>query len=187
MTARARHCVFAALLALSVAVAASGPALAAGSAPVVQTQAATSITRASAVFNGLVNPRTRMTSYWFEVGTTLAYGTTTNSASAGKGDKPVSVTIGIGGLQPATDYHVRLVASNDRGVTQGEDVTFTTPAAAEPSANPLPAPAAPSPLPGTELAPAPAAPPVLGRSVTLAPAAGTVLVRVPGATTSAAL
>jgi hypothetical protein len=187
MTARARHCVFAALLALSAAVVGTAPAMGSGSAPDVQTQAATSITGMSAVFHGLVNPRTRMTSYWFEVGTTLAYGTTTNPASAGKGDKPVAVAAGIGGLQPATAYHVRLVASNDRGTSQGEDVTFTTSGTADPSATPLPAPAAPSPLPGTELAPATTAPPVLGRSVTLAPATGTVLVRVPGATNSAAL
>jgi len=187
MTARARHCVFAALLALSVAVVATAPAIAGGSAPVVQTQTPTSISSASAVFHGLVNPRTRMTTYWFEVGTTLAYGTTTNPASAGKGDKPVAVTAGTGGLQPETAYHVRLVASNDQGVSHGEDVSFTTPGTGQPAATPLPAPAAPSPLPGTELAPAAAAPPVLGRSVTLAPAAGTVLVRVPGATTPAAL
>ena len=136
---------------------------------------------------GLVNPDTRKTTYWFELGPTLAYGTATNPASAGKGDKPVTVTTGIGDLEPATTYHVRLVASNDRGVSDGSDVTFTTSAAGQPSASPLPAPAAPSPLPGTELAPAPAAPPVLGRSVTLAPAGGTVLVRVPGATNPAAL
>jgi hypothetical protein len=187
MTVRARHYVFATLLALSAAVVGTAPATAGGgSAPDVQTQAATSITSASAAFHGVVNPRTRMTSYWFEVGPTLAYGTTTNPASAGKGDKPVAVTAGIGGLQPATAYHVRLVAASDRGVTPGEDVTFTTTGTAPPAA-PLPAPAAPSPLPGTELAPAPTAPPVLGRSVTLAPAAGTVLVRVPGATNPAAL
>jgi hypothetical protein len=188
MSVRARHCVFATLLALSVGVVGTATATAGASAPEVQTQAPTSVASLSAVFHGLVNPRTRMTSYWFEIGTTLAYGTTTNPASAGKGDKPVAVAIGTGGLQPATTYHVRLVASNDHGVTQGEDVTFTTSAAAaQPGTTPLPAPAAPSPLPGTELAPAPSAPPVLERSVTLAPAAGTVLVRVPGATNPAAL
>jgi hypothetical protein len=187
MTDRARHCVFAALLALSVGLVATAPATAGGSAPDVQTQAPTQITSASAVFHGLVNPRTRMTSYWFEVGTTLDYGTTTNPASAGKGDKPVTVTVGIGNLQPETEYHVRLVASNDRGTSPGADVTFTTSATGQPSTPPMPTPAPPSPLPGTELAPAPAAAPVLGRSVTLAPASGTVLVRVPGATNPAAL
>ena len=126
MTARARHCVFAALLSLSAAVVGTAPAIAGGAAPDVQTQAPAPVSSASAVFHGLVNPRTRMTTYWFEVGTTLAYGTTTNSASAGKGDKPVTVTTGIGNLEPATTYHVRLVASNDRGVSDGADATFTT-------------------------------------------------------------
>jgi hypothetical protein len=187
MIVRARHCIFAVLVALSATVVGTAPAMASGSAPDVQTQAPTSVVSTTAVFHGLVNPRTRMTSYWFEVGTTLAYGTTTTPASAGKGDKPVAVTGSIGGLQPATAYHVRLVASNDRGVSQGGDATFTTSATGQPSAAPLPAPTAPSPLPGTELAPAAPAPPVLERSVTLAPAAGTVLVRVPGATNVAAL
>jgi hypothetical protein len=51
----------------------------------------------------------------------------------------------------------------------------------------MPTPAAPSPLPGTELAPAPAAAPVLAASVAIAPANGSVLVRVPGAIHAAAL
>jgi hypothetical protein len=187
MSVRARHTVFAALLALSAGVVGAAPAAAGGSAPVVQTQAPTAVANASALLHGTVNPRTRPTTYWFEVGTTLAYGTTTTSASAGKGDKPVAVTSTIDSLQPATTYHARVVASNDRGVTQGEDVTFTTLAEGQASPAPLPAPVAPAPLPGTELVPAPSAAPVLGRSVTLAPAGGTVLVRVPGATNPAAL
>ena len=188
MTARARHTAFAVLLALGAAVAGTAVATAAEVAPDVQTQAPTAITTASAVLHGLVNPRTRKTTYWFEYGTTLAYGTTTNPASAGKGDKPVTVTAGIGSLGSATTYHLRLVASNDRGVTQGADVTFATlSATGQGSAAPLPTPAAPSPLPGTELAPAPAAAPVLEASVAIAPANGSVLVRVPGATHAAAL
>jgi len=188
MNARARHCVFAALVTLGVgALAGNGAALASGSAPVVQTQPPTAVASTSALLHGTVNPRTRPTTYWFEVGTTLAYGTTTTSASAGKGDKPVAVTSTIGNLDPATTYHARVVASNDRGVTQGEDVTFTTLAEDQVSPAPLPAPAAPAPLPGTELVPAPSAAPVLGRSVTLAPAGGTVLVRVPGSINPAAL
>ncbi len=187
MTARARRCLFAALLALSAMAVATAPAIAGPGSPDAQTQAATSVTSEAASLHGLVNPRTRMTSYWFEVGTTLAYGITTTPASAGKGDKPVPVTTGIGDLQPATAYHARLVASSDRGLTDGNDVTFTTSAASPGAPAPLPAPAAPSPLPGTAPAPAAIAAPVLGHTVTLAPAAGTVLVRVPGATTPAAL
>jgi hypothetical protein len=188
MSPRARHTVFAILIAAGVAVVGTAPATAGEVAPDVQTQAATAVSTASAVLHGLVNPRGRMTTYWFEYGTTLAYGTTTNPASAGKGDKPVTITSGIAGLEPATTYHLRLVASNDRGVTEGNDVTLATIAAnGQGPGAPLPTPAAPSPLPGTELAPAPAAAPVLEASVALAPANGVVLVRVPGATHAAAL
>src|SRR4051794_19836256 len=171
MTVRARHCAFAALLALSAAGVGTAPAMAGASAPDVQTQAPSPIASAAAVFHGLVNPRTRMTTYWFELGTTLAYGTATNPASAGKGDKPVAVTGGTGRLQPATAYHVRLVAANDQGAGRGAAAPFTPPPPAQPSGAPLPPPAPPSPSPGPELAPAPPAPPVLERSVTLAPAA----------------
>jgi hypothetical protein len=189
MSARARHSVFAILLALSVAVVGTTPATAGEAAPDVQTQAPTAVTTASAQLHGLVNPRTRKTTYWFEAGTTLAYGTATAAASAGKGDKPVNVTAAIGNLAPATTYHVRLVASNDRGITQGDDMSFATPAmtTGQGPQTPLPTPAAPSPLPGTELGPAPVAAPVLGASVAISPASGSVLVRVPGATHAAVL
>jgi hypothetical protein len=94
MTARTRRTAFAVLLALGVAVIGTAPAGAGPgpgpAAPDVQTQAPTALTTASAVLHGLLNPRTRQTTYWFEVGTTLAYGTTTAVASAGKGDKPVT-------------------------------------------------------------------------------------------------
>jgi hypothetical protein len=188
MPALARHALFATLLALAVAVlGTTGVALAKPeAAPIVQTQAPTAVAVASAVLHGLVDPGSQKTTYWFELGATTAYGTSTNPASAGKGDEAVTVNQGIGNLQPATTYHVRVVASNDDGVAPGSDVTFTTPATTQ-GATALPTPAAPSPMPGTELGPAPAAPPVLERSLALVPASGTVLVRVPGATRAAAL
>jgi hypothetical protein len=189
MPPRARQTVFAVFLAVGVAVVGTVPASAHEAAPDVQTQAPTAVSTASAQLHGLVNPRTRMTTYWFEAGPTLAYGAMTAAASAGKGDKPVTVTAAIGSLAPATTYHLRLVASNDHGVTHGDDVTFATLATTtgQSPQTPLPTPAAPSPLPGTELAPAPAAAPVLEATVAIAPAAGSVLVRVPGATHAAAL
>jgi hypothetical protein len=188
MSARARHSVFAALLALGALAAGTATATAGKvETPVVQTQPPTAVTTTSAVLHGLVNPNDRMTTYWFELGTTTAYGTTTNTASAGKGKAAVTVNHGIATLEAGTTYHVRVVASNDRGVAPGDDLTFTTPAAPTETDAPLPTAVAPSPLPGTELVPAPAAPPQLGRSVAVAPASGTVLVRVPGATHAAAI
>jgi hypothetical protein len=155
------------------------------SAPTAQTQAPSPVTQAAAVLRGLVDPGGQKTTYWFEIGTTTAYGTSTNPASAGKVDEVVAVNRGIGNLQPATTYHAHVVAANDDGVATGADVTFTTPAASDPGA--LPAPTAPAPLPGTDLVPGAAGPPALGRSVAVAPASGSVLVRVPGATHAAAL
>jgi len=189
MTGRARHAVFAAVLALSAAAVGTGVA-AAGKVetPEVQTQAPTDLTTTSAVLHGLVDPNDRKTTYWFELGPTTAYGTSTNPASAGSGKVAVTVNHAVGGLQAGTTYHVRVVASNDKGTTPGDDVTFTTPAVPrEGAAAPLPIVSTPAPLPGTELVPAPAAAPQLGRSVAIAPASGTVLVRVPGATRAAAL
>ena len=171
MTARARHCVFAALLALSAAVVGTAPAIAGGSAPDVQTQAPTADHhrhgRASMASSILAPGRPRTGSSSAPRSPTAPRPTPRAPARV---TSPSPSPRSIGGLEPATAYHVRLVASNDRGVTQGADATFTTPASGEPTAAPLPAPAAPSPLPGTELAPAPVAPPVLGRSVTVAPA-----------------
>jgi hypothetical protein len=157
------------------------------SGPTALTQAPTAVTQAAAVLHGLVDPGEHKTTYWFEIGATTTYGTSTSPASAGKGDEPVAVNHGIANLQPDTTYHVHVVASNDDGVASGDDVTFTTLAATAAGGGALPAPTAPAPLPGTDLVPGAAGPPALGRSVAIAPANGTVLVRVPGATHTAAL
>jgi hypothetical protein len=149
-----------------------------------ETQTPTAVTATGATLHGLVNPGGVLTTYWFEVGQTAAYGTSTPHASAGTGHAPVAVSSAVDGRQPGTTYHVRLMASAAGTVHPGNDVTFTT---AGTGAATLPTPGAPSPLPGTELVPAPAAPPVLGHSVAIAPASGSVLVRVPGATHAAVL
>ncbi len=156
--------------------------------PGAQTQAPTSLTPTSAVLHGLVTPDGKNTRYWFEVGTTTGYGIATNPATAGSGKTAVILNHGIDGLQPQTTYHARVVASDDHGTTAGDDMTFTTPAAGSPTAPaPTTEPSAPAPLPGTELGPAPQAPPTLGHSAQIAPASGTVLVRVPGAVHAAVL
>jgi hypothetical protein len=188
MSTRARYVILAALLALGAIGAGAAVAAASGvETPEVQTQAPTAVTTTSAELHGLVDPNDRKTTYWFELGTTTAYGIATDPASAGSGKVAVAVNHDIDTLEAGTTYHVRVVASNDKGVTAGADAPFTTSVTPHEATAPLPAPAAPSPLPGTELGPAPAAPPALGASVAIAPASGTVLVRVPGATRAAAL
>jgi hypothetical protein len=96
-------------------------------APIVTTTAATSVTQNSATLNGTVNPGALSTTYYFEYGSSTSYGTTTATASAGSGSADVTVTAALAAvLQPATTYHFRVVATNSKGTTDGNDQVFTT-------------------------------------------------------------
>ncbi|HLB21190.1 MAG TPA: hypothetical protein VK605_03730, partial [Solirubrobacteraceae bacterium] len=109
-----------ALLAASAAAAqAAGPAKA-------NTNGAREVGYASAVLTGTVNPNGSDTSYYFQYGLTKAYGSQTAIADAGAGDKQVQVRLAIGGLQPLTVYHYRLVAVNSAGATIGDDEKLLT-------------------------------------------------------------
>jgi hypothetical protein len=103
----------------------AGPA-AAVSRPAVATGAAKSVSFASALLTGTVNPEAADASYYFQFGPTRAYGSQTGIADAGAGTKRVEVSLPIGGLQPITVYHYRLVAVNATGATLGSDHTFLT-------------------------------------------------------------
>jgi hypothetical protein len=84
-------------------------------------------TRTTARLSGTVNPENSSTTYHFEYGTTTAYGSKTEEASAGAGYGDVSVRpLEIVELQPETTYHYRLVATNGAGTEPGPDYTFTT-------------------------------------------------------------
>ncbi len=90
-------------------------------------------TEIGARLKGTVDPRQDATAWSFEYGTTTDYGKrfpTTGSVQAG--GSPVSVQTTIGGLQPGTLYHYRLVATNGAGSTASADRTFTTQAAGAP-------------------------------------------------------
>ena len=167
-----------------------GAAIADASAPAVVTRPATALGPTSAVLQGVVNPKDKSTAYTFEYGTTTAYGALSPAASAGKGKSDVPVSYALSGLAPSTTYHYRVVASNDSGTSRGADVAFTTAPAPNTPGTPTLAPSAPDTTPSTPgSAPATAtdAAPVLGERVNVAPAAGTVLVRAPGATSAVPL
>lgn len=95
--------------------------------PTVTTAAATAVTWSSATLNGTVNPQGTATSYRFQYGETIAYGTTTPTTSAGAGSAGVAVTAALTGLTAQRTYHYRLVAlRGDAVVATGADMTFTT-------------------------------------------------------------
>lgn len=94
--------------------------------PSVITTSATNISNSSAQINGTVNPNGTNTSYFFEYGKTTGYDSTTSTKSAGNGNSPVPVSEILTGLLPGTTYHYWLIASNNNGVSYGNDSTFTT-------------------------------------------------------------
>src|SRR5215213_4937686 len=85
-------------------------ATALASAPGATTGEATDVTYQSATLNGVVNPNKEDTTYYFEYGTTTAYGSRTPDAIA-TGNAGKDVTAAISGLTGTTVYHFRLVAT----------------------------------------------------------------------------
>lgn len=101
------------------------------SAPVVSSNAATSITNTTAAISGLVTPNGATTSWRFEYGTSTSYGgfapAPDATVPAGAAD---AVDATLSGLSPNVTYHYRLHASNSAGSANTADRTFTTLAAA---------------------------------------------------------
>jgi Ca2+-binding RTX toxin-like protein len=91
--------------------------------PLVVTGAA-QLSGASVVLAGTVDPVGRATSWWFELGPTTAYGTSTVVRSAGSGRGAIAVSETVAGLTPGAEYHARLVARSSAGTTRGWDVVF---------------------------------------------------------------
>ena len=80
----------------------------------------------SVVLTGSVDPVGRATEWWFELGPTTAYGTSTVVHGAGSGRGAIAVSETIAGLTAGTEYHARLVARSSAGTTRGVDVVFRT-------------------------------------------------------------
>jgi phosphodiesterase/alkaline phosphatase D-like protein len=115
-----------ALLAILV-LATPGAGLALSSAaPTAVTGSATDVRPSSAVLNGTVNPNGRMTTYFFEYGTSASYGNKTATTSAGNASTTIAVSTSVGSLQAGRTYHFRIVATSDQGTTRGADKTFET-------------------------------------------------------------
>ena len=106
-------------------------------APLATSGAATAVTANSATLNGTA-AGDGLGSWYFQWGTTTAYGNQTGSQSLASLSL-VPITAQLTGLQPATTIHYRVVISDPDGTTYGSDQTFTT--------NALPTTAAAPPAP----------------------------------------
>jgi hypothetical protein len=96
------------------------------SPPIVDGESVSEVGTTSATLNAQVNAAGSPSTYQFEYGTSVSYGSTTPQASLGSAQGDVPVLAQVSGLQPDTVYHFRVLATNTHGTTPGADATFTT-------------------------------------------------------------
>jgi hypothetical protein len=92
----------------------------------VETKPVTDLGPQSVTLNGSWAGNGEDTEYHFEWGTTTAYGNATPVKDGGSAAGPNNRAEPLTGLPPITTYHYRLVATNDKGTTYGNDVVFKT-------------------------------------------------------------
>jgi alpha-tubulin suppressor-like RCC1 family protein len=106
-----------------------------GLAPDARTEPASAATGTGATLNGEVEANDLPTTFRFEYGTSIAYGSSVPlpEGSAGSGTTAQAVSATVSGLAPETIYHYRIVATNGDGKTYGHDQEFdsTTPVVTE--------------------------------------------------------
>jgi CSLREA domain-containing protein len=109
-----------------------GPACDAGAyelaPPVIASIAGTGSSTSVATVTASINPNlsAQDTMVTVRYGTTSAYGSATQPQDIGAGGRPVSFSVNLAGLTPATTYHFDVVATNGDGASISGDGTFTT-------------------------------------------------------------
>jgi hypothetical protein len=113
----------AALLALCALAAPAGAQATLGAgAPRVATGAVSHVRGTTGLLQATVNPRGLETTYSFQYGPTLAYGSVTATLPVGSGTTTVKVGQMVTGL--LVGYHYRVIATNSAGQTLGRDRVF---------------------------------------------------------------
>jgi hypothetical protein len=95
--------------------------------PAAATGPAGEVGKNAATLTAVVTPNKEDTTYFFQYGTTTAYGSQTPAGVLRPGTAPVTVTAAIAGLEARTIFHYRIVAEHGNSVvTPGADGTFMT-------------------------------------------------------------
>jgi phosphodiesterase/alkaline phosphatase D-like protein len=75
---------------------------------------------------GTVNPKGVKTTYWFEYGPSISFGSSTGVVTVAAGSEAVSATANLTGLKPSTSYYFRIGAKNAYGVSYSGLYSFIT-------------------------------------------------------------
>lgn len=86
--------------------------------PIVSDVGAAQVTDTTAYLAGVIKPRSQVSQYHFEYGTTPALGSSTPTVEL-SGSKEVIVSQQVTELEPSTKYYLRLVVTNVAGTTEG--------------------------------------------------------------------
>jgi hypothetical protein len=94
--------------------------------PEITGQWAASVGTEEATVSAAIDPNNDATTFRVEWGTDATYGQSSGELPVGSDDSAHTVSSVLGGLEPATTYHWRAVATNGFGVVEGEDGSFKT-------------------------------------------------------------
>jgi hypothetical protein len=100
-------------------------ALAAGP-PTIEGESFSDVGSGSANLSAQINPNGSPTTYYFEYGTSEAYGSRTAEASLGAAEGTLTAPAQLDDLTANSAYHFRVVAGNGAGNEEGPDITFRT-------------------------------------------------------------
>jgi hypothetical protein len=95
--------------------------------PVVATGPASQVGKNSVTLTAIISPNKQATSWYFQYGTSTAYGSQTLPSAVPAGTTPLTVSAAIQGLEARTIFHYRIVALHGNTPPQpGADGTFMT-------------------------------------------------------------
>jgi hypothetical protein len=94
--------------------------------PLVRTDDARRVSATTAQIRGRLNPLGLRTEFYFEYGPDTSYGLKSPKSYGGLEITPRLCFANLTGLKPASTYHYRLVATNEKGTSQGADAVFQT-------------------------------------------------------------
>lgn len=96
------------------------------SAPIVKTIGFASVSSTTAAVVGTVIPGDASTTYWFEYGTTLAFGSKAQASASQATNAEIGTSGNITGLAPNTQYYFRAGAKNAYGTVYSGVYSFIT-------------------------------------------------------------